>query len=74
MLSEVSNCGTGEDLRSGLLDSGLRLPTSLMFFSLAHLTQTALATSLGCALELTVALARTARRPASRVGGGASRC
>lgn len=44
----VGERGALEEL---VLQSGRRLPTSLVFFSLAHVPQVDLATSLGCALD-----------------------
>jgi thioredoxin reductase len=43
--------GERGDLRELVLQSGRRLPTSLVFFSLAHVPQVDLAVSLGCELD-----------------------
>ena len=43
--------GTRGELRGLTLDSGRRLDTSMVFFSLAHEPRVALATALGCALD-----------------------
>jgi thioredoxin reductase len=47
----VSFTGTRHDLRSVCLGSGRELPTSLVFFSVAHQPRTALALGLGCELD-----------------------
>lgn len=43
--------GTRGDLQAVCLGSGRELPTSLVFFSVAHRPRTALAEALGCALD-----------------------
>jgi thioredoxin reductase len=47
----ASLAGTRGDLRCVVLGSGRELPTSLVFFSVAHHPRTELAVSLGCELD-----------------------